>query len=274
MIKKGASYEKIWSRAGTKILCWSVYLRSSRGEGDLSFVPTFSRGTKFAKRFYDYDIIHSYKYKKGFTLAEVLITLGIIGVVAALTIPTLIQNYKKREVETSLEKIYSTVNQAIKKAELDYGDYQTWEFGSVDSTIERYFIPYLNVIKVENGTCYNGNDSRLLFLADGSLLILIPRISVCNCIQFIYYPKASNWKGQWLMRACMSEDYSRSAFWYIFSPSKPTGFRLYLNSPFQPVIGADLKGTINAESLTDPKYGYACNKENSLATAMCCIDYV
>lgn len=32
----------------------------------------------------------------GFTLAEVLITLGIIGVVAALTIPTLIQNYKDR----------------------------------------------------------------------------------------------------------------------------------------------------------------------------------
>ena len=31
----------------------------------------------------------------GFTLAEVLITLGIIGVVAAMTLPTLIQNYKK-----------------------------------------------------------------------------------------------------------------------------------------------------------------------------------
>ena len=32
--------------------------------------------------------------KKGFTLAEVLITLGIIGVVAAMTIPTLIANYQ------------------------------------------------------------------------------------------------------------------------------------------------------------------------------------
>ena len=63
-------------------------------------------------------MIHHYKNKKGFTLAEVLITLGIIGVVAALTIPTLIQNYKKREVETSLEKIYTTVNQAIKKQNL------------------------------------------------------------------------------------------------------------------------------------------------------------
>ena len=34
--------------------------------------------------------------KRGFTLAEVLITLGIIGVVAALTIPTLINNYQKK----------------------------------------------------------------------------------------------------------------------------------------------------------------------------------
>lgn len=35
--------------------------------------------------------------KKGFTLAEVLITLGIIGVVAALTLPSLITNYRKKE---------------------------------------------------------------------------------------------------------------------------------------------------------------------------------
>ena len=78
-----------------------------------------------------------------------LITLGIIGVVAALTIPILIQNYKKREVETSLKKIYTTVNQAIKKAELDYGDYHTWESGpNGTGAIEKYFIPYLNVINV------------------------------------------------------------------------------------------------------------------------------
>ena len=35
--------------------------------------------------------------KKGFTLAEVLITLGIIGVVAALTLPSLITNYRKKQ---------------------------------------------------------------------------------------------------------------------------------------------------------------------------------
>ena len=41
-------------------------------------------------------MIHHENNKKGFTLAEVLITLGIIGVVAALTIPGLIANHRKK----------------------------------------------------------------------------------------------------------------------------------------------------------------------------------
>lgn len=40
----------------------------------------------------------------GFTLAEVLITLGIIGVVAALTLPALVQNYRNQVVETRLKR--------------------------------------------------------------------------------------------------------------------------------------------------------------------------
>ena len=39
---------------------------------------------------------------KAFTLAEVLITIGIIGIVAALTLPTLIGNYRKSAVENKL----------------------------------------------------------------------------------------------------------------------------------------------------------------------------
>lgn len=42
-----------------------------------------------------------------------LITLGIIGVVAAMTIPTLIHNYKKKEIETKIKRIYSLMNQAV-----------------------------------------------------------------------------------------------------------------------------------------------------------------
>lgn len=54
------------------------------------------------------------KRNSGFTLAEVLITLAIIGVVAALTIPTLINNYQKKALETSFVKSYSTVQNGFK----------------------------------------------------------------------------------------------------------------------------------------------------------------
>ena len=62
----------------------------------------------------DLEIINSYiapkefDYRRGaFTLAEVLITLGIIGVVAAMTIPTLISNYQTKEQETRYKKAKS-----------------------------------------------------------------------------------------------------------------------------------------------------------------------
>ena len=48
--------------------------------------------------------------KVAFTLAEILITLGIIGIVAALTIPTLIANYQKKETVSKLQKAYSTLS--------------------------------------------------------------------------------------------------------------------------------------------------------------------
>ncbi|MBR6099334.1 type II secretion system protein [bacterium] len=67
------------------------------------------------------------KSKKAFTLAEVLITLGIIGVVAALTLPTLIANYQKTQTLTSLKKNYTILAQGIEFAQANYGtDLQGW----------------------------------------------------------------------------------------------------------------------------------------------------
>ncbi len=57
----------------------------------------------------------------GFTLAEVLITLGIIGVVASLTIPSLINNYKEKELITRTKKTYSVIQNAILLAQVENG---------------------------------------------------------------------------------------------------------------------------------------------------------
>ncbi len=58
----------------------------------------------------------------GFTLAEVLITLGIIGVVAAMTIPTLISNTNGAKFRSQFKKTLSTLNQAglMSQAQYDF----------------------------------------------------------------------------------------------------------------------------------------------------------
>lgn len=66
------------------------------------------------------------KKKLAFTLAEVLITLGIIGVVAAITIPTLSQKLYEKRTVTQLRAVQSILAQAIKAAEAEDGEVEGW----------------------------------------------------------------------------------------------------------------------------------------------------
>ena len=103
-------------------------------------------------------------------MAEVLITLGIIGIVAAITLPTLIGNHQKKQTALQLKKFYSIMSQAILRAEADYESFEYWDFGNNNNTIEfakRYFVPYLNIIKTYEPrtfpadleySCLNGNN--------------------------------------------------------------------------------------------------------------------
>lgn len=78
--------------------------------------------------------------KKAFTLAEVLVTLGIIGVVAAMTIPTLINNYKKKVTVERLKSAYSVLFQALRLSEAENGYVSDWNF---DLGIEEFYDTYL-----------------------------------------------------------------------------------------------------------------------------------
>ena len=70
------------------------------------------------------------QFINGFTLAEVLITLVIIGVIAALTIPTAINNMKEQEFKSQFKKTYSTIVQAMNKTELnDFYGYAQCYYG-------------------------------------------------------------------------------------------------------------------------------------------------
>ena len=91
----------------------------------------------------------------GFTLAEVLITLGVIGIVAALTMPALIANYQKKVFETRIKKFYSVMNQAVgmKRADDDALDFSMMTASNNAVQAEEFFnvnfAPYLKTTNVK-----------------------------------------------------------------------------------------------------------------------------
>lgn len=94
--------------------------------------------------------------KAGFTLSEVLITLGIIGVVAALTIPNLLQNKAKEETVAKLKKEYTSLAQAVKLSEADNGPNADWDWGTLNDSVsirasfDKCWAPYLRISKYCN----------------------------------------------------------------------------------------------------------------------------
>lgn len=119
--------------------------------------------------------------KVAFTLAEVLITLGIIGVVAAMTLPALIQNYKKQQATVRIKKFVSVINQALLAAENDIGPREDWESanGSIEGNlatseffINTYIKPYVKNLGVENtikDDTHVNNRTAIVF-SDGSIM--------------------------------------------------------------------------------------------------------
>lgn len=72
--------------------------------------------------------------KRGFTLAEVLITLGIIGIVAAMTMPSLIAEHREKKTVAQLKKTYSTLQQAYLIAISKHGEPESWEVGNTHTS--------------------------------------------------------------------------------------------------------------------------------------------
>jgi len=123
----------------------------------------------------------------GFTLAEVLITLGIIGVVAALTIPALVNNAQKKDLEAGFKKNYSNVSNVYKKLDYESGgtlDLQVPEdmndflsaFSIVktslptDYTNARFFDKSLSGLSDYNKFQCNSPSRPCVVLSDGSFM--------------------------------------------------------------------------------------------------------
>ena len=94
--------------------------------------------------------LHNYRRKQAFTLSEVLITLGIIGVVAALTIPSLIQKYNEKVWITSYLRVYSILENAYRLALNELGPVENWDGVTVEYENGRF-----KVVGYENEFLYN-----------------------------------------------------------------------------------------------------------------------
>lgn len=98
--------------------------------------------------------------KIGFTLAEVLITLGIIGVVAAMTMPALLNRTQSKDLETQYKKVYAELNQVAqlfkKDNEISVSEYAQANTMKVTLPL---IIKYFKGAQLIDDTYYNSVDS-------------------------------------------------------------------------------------------------------------------
>ena len=191
----------------------------------------------FLKR--TYSPIHLFTYlprkRPAFTLAEVLITLGIIGVVAALAIPTLLENHRKQVVTSRLQKFYTTFNQAVLLAENKYGEIEYWDnadlftpSGSGD-WFNKYLAEFFTSKDIE--VLEKNNYTSWIKLADGSAFgIRFGIQSTETNFDMYFFPNASD------IAKCMVNTLQntgsccgRKYFTFHFTPQsglKPYGYQL------------------------------------------------
>lgn len=196
------------------------------------------------------------KNSKAFTLSEVLITLTVIGVIAAIAVPTLIADWQKTRTVEQLKKTYSALSQTTNRAIADNGPVASWDVLGLNARefSQQYLIPYLNVFKnkesnyFEYKTLNKTNQKRysyVFYLLDGT------KIGVDTPIQ-------SKWGITVSILVDINGDANpnimgRDVFYYIYwvyvnsTPSKSGSFIAY-------------GGDWSKYNIINTNAGYACRK--------------
>lgn len=111
---------------------------------------------------------------RAFTLSEVLITITIIGIVAALTIPGLITKCAKLRTETKLKAFYSKINNALRLSSVDNGDIDGWveqnkgyNYIETVAFLDQYLLPYIKYTDIKD--CTTTQVGVCIHILDGSL---------------------------------------------------------------------------------------------------------
>lgn len=129
--------------------------------------------------------------KQGFTLAEVLVTLMIIGVIASMTIPALKRNADEQANVASVQKAYSTISSATRILRTEYGPTKLWnlsaanvasmyrsKMNALDNNTPKYSKTYLNGTAYDNANMYNPKTS--FYTPDGMLYYVQSTNTTCS----------------------------------------------------------------------------------------------
>ena len=106
------------------------------------------------------------KRKKAFTLAEVLVTLAVIGVVAAMTIPLVFVRVKQHEYKTAGKKAFSIINNAVQTVTMQDGVSPENYINASDTQKATYFNSLKSKLIVIN-TDTDGDGNEVIYTSDG-----------------------------------------------------------------------------------------------------------
>lgn len=178
--------------------------------------------------------------KRAFTLAEVLITLGIIGVISAITIPSLISNYQKKQAALGAKKAYVELNQILRMAIAEHGDPNGWSYYKEDELqqwVDTYFKPYVKV-----------TDS-----------VICSNFKRCLGVPMSYPIKSTTWSqnmnGQYVITKLGTPfAYVFSRYGGIYEPD--TRVRAYINNPknLRAYVGKDVFTFVLSTKENEPTF--------------------
>lgn len=190
--------------------------------------------------------------KIAFTLAEVLITLGIIGIVAAMTLPSLIGYFKKTEIETRLERFYSVANNALVASQAENESWDHWYFNSSLDPKETakwyntYLKKYWKTVKNEELT----SGYIVAYFPDGSLVI------IKSGVDYFYYPDGKKYTfDNFSKRKNMGKD----MFPFSFYPQKKQSSQNYKKG-IQPYISNKTQKNENGNIVDIQDYNYTIDE--------------
>ena len=225
-------YRKVVS--GSKLILKHRFQSAVQHDENNNAIPKAFIVSKVAEKSASCSTVHLKKCA-AFTLAEVLITLGIIGVVAAMTMPSLMQKYHEQKRVTQLKRTMSVLQNAFLMAKNEYGEIQDWGLSITNTgeqdeegnpvydysggeNVMKILMKYVHSAKVPQGDTdlyiesldgrqafwpYTISSDRVFYLNDGTI-VQIGWISSLDCTTTIYGIK------------------NRCADFWIFFPKKST----------------------------------------------------